>query len=157
MLKAQISTIIAASLAGCAGLVSESSQQAEIGLDSMVYLRTDQAIPDHDVTLTWTNFDGVGSLEQANIIWNGELIGAGSPAVVDMLSRLAELPPGSRVLVYPRYPYPAHIAPADGIRLYPFHDAHAVVRFIAANGRLILILSPRNAEGQLLHPNEEGE
>jgi hypothetical protein len=94
---------------GCVALAAAAGcsdcKRARVGKgETWVILTRHDAVPCHDAYLTWNDHDGDSDREQAQYVWNGHSLGRGDEGLREVLKRLAKMPKGSHILVYPRYP-----------------------------------------------------
>lgn len=54
-------------------------------------------------TLTWDGYSGIENPRDARYLFDGQSMGIGKPGFDAALSRIKELPSGSRLLIYPSY------------------------------------------------------
>jgi len=138
-------------VAGCT-----SNSQREYVDKILIYPDDSDPVPKHDLTLTWRNFmDGLGHHHEAELILDEFSLGKGDSAVLDLLLSLSSRSEGTRILIYPRYPYSMAVEPAGEVRTYPFMHSFEVLESVARQKGIILIFSPRDPSGKLLKPSKK--
>lgn len=111
-----------------------------------------------DVYLTWVAYDrqgsdGLGYSTAALFMWNGEEVARGERGFKEVLRRMAALPRGSRVLIYPYFLEPATgpgmSSPSDDLFGLPF-DRQDMAPIVVERD-LRVIWSPFDHQGRV-HP-----
>jgi hypothetical protein len=161
-------TFLVLTLAGCAGQpVEEEGFYSYLPWEShrhnQHFLTLYPSYPPvfFDRYLTWKDYDGKnGRAEQAMFIWQGEEMGRGKDGLKNVVSKIAELPPGSRILVYPDYDVhaiwdgPASVGRSCPLWHWEF-GPEVDLRNIAVKRKLILLFSQRDHNGELCPGVEE--
>ncbi len=100
---------------------------------------------------TWTGYHGRGRNEDAVFIWNGEVVGKGDEGAKAVLKKMAVLPLGASVLIFPSYTTDEEAAEGGEVRYMPFD--YRPVHDIAEKRNLAIVISPFDNNG-ILHPDE---
>jgi len=138
-------------LGGCAIVLAMSGCQVEARTE-YVYARPGVEvlkIP-HDAWLTWREYDG-DDTSRVLYYFNGVCQGRGRDGFTSVLNRLRALPVGSRVLVFPAYPYSL-----DSIYdMYPYMGQYDELTKVTEPRRVVWIVSAYNQRGELVHEGDE--
>jgi hypothetical protein len=105
----------------------------------------------YDRYLTFRDYDGLGDPERALFIWQGQEIGRGSTGLQMVIQEMENLPPGSRILIYPDY-WDLQIwdGPGSAGRHMPFDpDLWDAMRDVALSRKLTMMFSQRDHLGVL--------
>jgi hypothetical protein len=113
---------------------------------------TPKKIIECDVYVTWKNYDAV-HYERATYYVDGECVGVGEAGWKAVLQRLRGCAKGSRVLVYPLYPY-GNMAPSSRYTYFPFHYFEQPDKVVRER-ELVLIYSNYDNNGDLVNPGRE--
>jgi hypothetical protein len=105
----------------------------------------------HDVYFTWKDYDPSEDSGNVLYIWNGEPVGHSNEGFMQIISKLSELPAGSRVLLYPNYWVIRGFPMGDDIAFFPFERQEPLLRDVALKRRLKIIWSPYDHNGDI-HP-----
>lgn len=119
----------------------------------MVSLTLRDPVPAFDDFVTWKD----AGLIDGRILhyWGNEPVGRGGQGMREILARLSAAPPGRRILIYPEW---EHCLGHDGIVFEmssPWRGCWDLLRQIAEERDLILILSPRDHLGRMC-PESQG-
>ena len=104
--------------------------------------------------LTWQEYEGTGSPDEAVYVWDGKALGRGKEGFERVLALLGALPQKSRVLIYPDYracgvPKQRSLGPR---RVMPFAAGenlwHAFERVVETRN-LVILFSVRDHRGKL--------
>jgi hypothetical protein len=104
--------------------------------------------------LTWQEYEGTGSPDEAVYVWDGKALGRGKEGFAKVLALLDALPAKSRVLIYPDYrsvgvPFPRNPGPR---RVMPFaaaDDLWDAFERVVEMRNLVIIFSVRDHRGKL--------
>jgi hypothetical protein len=101
-----------------------------------------------DAYFTWSDYYKLGTdFHEIKYFWNGSDTGKGSSGFAGILMRLADMPIGSRVLVYPCY---VSRGSSDMVVEYPFDDSLEALGALVRDSGLVLVLSARDHQGNVL-------
>lgn len=82
--------------------------------------------------LTWTNYTGTESPEQAIYLFDGEECGRGSEGLASVFRMMESLPRGSVLVIYPDY---TDHRPSDPFRIVPYsHRKHELRELVSRRG-----------------------
>jgi hypothetical protein len=107
----------------------------------------------HDVYVTWRNYDGIDP-NPCHYYVNGTQVGVGPVGFGKVLSYLREMPRGTRVLVFPMYPY-GDLAPSSPYVFYPFQDQKRLLTNVCDARDLQVYYSDYDNNGDLVVPGSE--
>lgn len=128
-----------------------ASKDNEHGVCYM-HLKATDPVPSYDAYITWSTYDGTGSIDGVVIIWNGKELGKGRNGVLQVVERLKEIRKGSTVLIYPDYMFVSLWEPNGPMRYYPWQgDLSSKVEGAAKQRKLQFVYSPRDHLGNM-HP-----
>lgn len=111
---------------------------------------SDGPYSDYSAYFTWVGYDGYSQpvVEKAEYIWNGAVVGVGEKGFDALLTRLADMPDHSTILVYPSYDTKEEQA-TERSRGYPWNPYATRLFDLVEKKNLKLVLSPYDHLGHL--------